>query len=152
MQNIVDLQRVAENKPEAVAALSDSIFLVKILLSDVLCRLELKLKKFQILSSATPAEIENFWTVVLSIDDTIRSAYDTYTKTTVAQSFQLKDFVDHCCRIHHYSFGIKKCGSPTSTVSKPPRLPPDVFASLHHLPDSILGFDTAAFLTQKHFR
>ena len=82
--NITDLRRIAENKPELMDASSDSISPVKILLSDVFCRLELKSKKFQVLGSATPAEIEDFWTVLLSTDDTLRFASDTYTKKTVA--------------------------------------------------------------------
>lgn len=100
--SMADLRRIAQNKPELVAASSDSISPVKILLSDVCHRLELKSKKFQLVSSATPAEIDDFWTAVLSIDDTLRSASDTYTKKTVADSPQLKNFLDHCCRIRHY--------------------------------------------------
>lgn len=133
--SMADLQRIAQNKPELVAASSDSISPVKILLSDVFHRLELKSKKFQVVSSATPAEIDDFWTAVLSIDD----ASDMYTKKTVADSPQLKNFLDHCCRIRLYSFGIKKSGSPTCSICKPVRLPPDVFATLHHLLDPILG-------------
>ena len=116
--NIADLQQVAENKSEVVAASSDSISPVKNLLSDVFCRLELKSKKFQVLSSATPSETDDIWRVVLSIGDTLRSACDTYTKKTIAQSSQFKYFLDHCCRVCHYSFGIRKCGSPTCTVCK----------------------------------
>lgn len=45
----------------------------------------------------------------------------------------------HCCKSRHYYFGILKCGSLNCNICKVPRLPQEVFSTLHHLPDPILG-------------
>ena len=41
----------------------------------------------------------------------------------------------HCCQQRHYSFCIKKCGRADCAICKPPRLPPESFSQIHHLPD-----------------
>ena len=46
----------------------------------------------------------------------------------------LKQFLDHCCQIRHFSFMTLKCGSSDCRICKPPRLPKEVFDTLHHLP------------------
>ena len=52
---------------------------------------------------------------------------------------KLKEFMDHCCQIRHYSFCIKKCGQSDRHICKEPRLPPEVFRDLHMLPDPTPG-------------
>ena len=52
-KNMGDLRRIAENKSELLTAVSDSIYPVKVLLTDVCHRLELKSKKFNVVNSAT---------------------------------------------------------------------------------------------------
>ena len=36
-----------------------------------------------------------------------------------------------------YSFSIKRCGSTACSICAPPRLPAEVFETLHHLPDPV---------------
>ena len=49
--------------------------------------------------------------------------------------------MDHCCHIRHYIFSIKKCGTTHCTICKPPRLPKEIFDTLHHLPDPVRDGD-----------
>ena len=54
---------------------------------------------------------------------------------------QLKRFIDHCCHFRHYQFSIKKCGADDCSICQPPRLPPQVFETVHVLPDPVPGED-----------
>ncbi|CAC5399985.1 unnamed protein product [Mytilus coruscus] len=50
-------------------------------------------------------------------------------------------FMDQCTRNRAYFFCIKKCGDADCNICAPPRLPPDMFAKLHVLPDPFSGED-----------
>ena len=43
--------------------------------------------------------------------------------------------MQHVCRERKYFFSLKKCGKNDWTLCFAPRLPSDVFDTLHHLPD-----------------
>lgn len=47
------------------------------------------------------------------------------------------DFLESHCKVCHYMFSVKKCGSTDCTTCKVPRLPIDVLNDIHHLPDPI---------------
>ena len=49
--------------------------------------------------------------------------------------------MDHCCRKHHCSFEVCKCGSADCNICKPVTLLPDVFKRLKRLPDPTPGVD-----------
>ena len=91
--SMADLRKVAESRPEFVALSLDSLSPVKILLTDFFQRLELKSKPFAVMASAAQAEIDEFWTVVMSIDDSLGSANDQYTKKTLCRLPRLKAFI-----------------------------------------------------------
>ena len=65
----------------------------------------------------------------------------TTKKKKLSQSSQLKDIFDHCCQICHYSFGIKECCVSTCSTYKQIPLPPDIFATLYHLPHPVISAD-----------
>ena len=46
-------------------------------------------------------------------------------------------YLKHACRERKYFFSVKKCGIAGCTLCLKPQLPPDVFSTLHHLPDPI---------------
>ena len=48
-------------------------------------------------------------------------------------------FINHCCQVEHYIFGILKCGKSSCSICKPVRLPSHVFGRLWHLPHPVLG-------------
>ena len=50
---------------------------------------------------------------------------------------------------HHYCFQIKKCGSVECTMCKPPKLPRDIFDTIHFLPDPIQGDDGHYMIFEK---
>ena len=137
--SLSDLRRVSKEYPDFVSAVADSLAPVKIMLTDIFLRLELKSKKFSVFSSATPGEIDSFWIAMLTIDAVLSDPMGKYRKATVAKSSSLRKFLSHCCQVRHYTFSVLKCGKPTCTICRPPRLPSDVFDQLHHLPDPSMG-------------
>lgn len=83
--------------------------------------------------AATDQEIEAFWEIVRTVDDTVTR--DDCAKKVLTNRPALKQFFEHCCLVRHYQFAIKKCGDSSCDICKPPRLPQPVFQSLHHIPD-----------------
>ena len=77
--------------------------------------------------------MEGLWNYTLEIDDTL--SQDDRSKKVLSKKVKLQQFMDHCCHVRHYVFGIKKCGSSSCSICRPPRLPPEVFATIHNLPD-----------------
>ena len=62
------LRAVAERNPPFRDAALDSIAPVKIVLTYIAKRLELKGKKFSVFTAASPEELDDAWTALLSID------------------------------------------------------------------------------------
>ena len=79
--------------------------------------------------------IESSWSRILHIDGQL-SQEDTSAKI-LPQRPGLKRFLEHCCQERLYSFSIKKCGSTACSICAPPRLPGEVFETLHYLPDPV---------------
>ena len=102
------------------------------LLHDIMKRLELKGQAFEVFDAATADEIESFWEILLLLESSLRP--DDTTQRDVKDKERLKAFFSHCCEIHHYSFQVKKCGSPTCGICKPVRMDAHYFDSLHFLP------------------
>ena len=114
------------------------------LLSDVISRLELKQKKFQVYESSSNEDIQAFWEVLELVDPSL-TREDT-KKKDIENKLKLKEFYQHCCRSRHYFFSIKKCGEETCEVCKPLRMPKEEFANIKHLPDPTIG-DEDHYLT-----
>ena len=93
----------------------------------------MKGKPFLVQESTSDKEIESLWSEILRVDDTLTRS-DT-TKKAIKDKENLQKFLESDCRETHYAFSVKKCGSQSCQVCKPPRLPPSVFATLCHLPD-----------------
>ena len=107
------------------------------LLSDVISRLQLKGKKFQLYESSSSEDIDNFWEV-LQLIEPLLTRNDT-TKKDITNKDGLKAFYEHCCRSRHYFFSIKKCGEEQCEICEPPRMPIEEFKKLKHLPDPMNG-------------
>lgn len=104
-------------------------------LHDVFKRLELKGKSFEIYKAAAEDEIQEFWEVLLLVDATLKTE-DT-TKKSIKQKTDMCAFMKHCCKIRHYSFQIKKCGSSSCKICKPVRMDSEMFSTVNFLPDPI---------------
>ena len=90
--------------------------------------------------AATPAEITDLWTALLSIDTHFSLTHSSKCSAKDLTS-QLSEFITHCCRERHYFFDILKCGDSECQVCDPPRLSESVFRSLRHLPDPMPSDD-----------
>ena len=127
------IRSAAENHCGFQEEFKDSLQPATVLLSALFQRLKLKNKSFHIFPSSTSLEIDEFLSVLKQIQRTKASSLTRLT--------QLKNFMDHCCHIRHYIFSIKKCGATHCTICKPPRLPKEIFDTLHHLPDPVRDGD-----------
>lgn len=74
---------------------------------------------------------------MLNIDASLESCF--YTKKTIKSKDAILNFISHCCQQRHYSFTVKKCFVETCSICSPSRLPPEVYQSLHYLPDPVLS-------------
>ena len=111
----------------------DSVAPVKILLSVLFQRLELKKNKFKIGVATSDSDIEEMWGNVTTIDPSV-DPKETLNKGNLSLKPQLVSFLNHCSRQRHYCLEIQKCGESSYTICKPVRLPDDVFV-VRHLPD-----------------
>ena len=88
----------------------DSLSPVKILLSEIIVRLKLKQKPFEMYPAASDDEIRTLWESLLEIDHTL--SYDEkITKASFKSDSsysEIKKFIAHCCHARHYSFCVKK--------------------------------------------
>ena len=100
------IANIANGKPEIIGQVADSLSPVKITLTKIIHRLQLKEKNFKTFSAATTEEIDDFWSALLVLDETL-------TRKAVEHSSheKLKSFISHCCRSARYSFDILKCGN-----------------------------------------
>ena len=132
------LRAVAERNPAFREAALDSIAPVKIVLTDIAKRLELKGKKFSVFTAASPEELDDLWTTLLSIDQEFPHARsDKFSAKELSE--KLVKFIEHCCIQRHYFFDILKCGKVNCDICLPPRLEPHIFSTLNHLPDPVPG-------------
>ena len=101
------LRKVAERRPEFRSACLDSVAPAKVLLTDIVRRLELKEKKFEVFTAATQEELDAFWTSQLAVDAEFQRQC---TDSISAKDFspRLAEFLAHWCRQRHYFFDILK--------------------------------------------
>ena len=118
---------------------SKSLQSVVDLLKNIILWLQLKGEQFDTYDAVSDDEIEAFWEILEQIDETLTMS-DT-TKNAIKDKKDLLSFTDHCCKISHYSFQIKKCGKPNCATCKPVRMDPAAFATIHYLPNPVPGSD-----------
>ena len=123
----------ADRAPGIREEVLDSVSQVKVLLGSLFMRLNLKGKPFIVQESASDEEIESLWSEILHVDDTLTRS--NTTKKAIKDKEKLQKFLESHCRETHYASSVKRCGSQSWQVCKPPRLPPSIFTTLHHLPD-----------------
>ena len=103
------------------------------LLSDIMRRLELNGKKFEVETACSDDELESFWEILLQIESSLSP--DDTTRDKVRDKTSLQEFISHCCQLRHYTFCIKKCGKEGCKVCKPVRMEKESFEKLRFLPD-----------------
>ena len=136
--NLSQLRKAAERTPEIRSAVLDSIEPVKILLSTVFQRLELKGQKFTMFSPASEEDLIHMWSALTTVDSTLECG-KVYRMGGLKDLPKLSKYLSHCCQSRHYSFSIRKCGEASCMICRPVRMPMDIFRNIHHLPDPIPG-------------
>lgn len=134
--SLKQIRSVGENVKTEVA---ESIQPVIDLLADVMCRLELKGKNFEVEEACSESDVENFWEILLQIEPSL-TPEDT-ARDKVKDKKELHSFFSHCCQMRHYSFCIKKCGKDDCSVCRPVRMERAKFEQLRFLPDPIMQED-----------
>lgn len=130
-----EMQKVMQENPNLKEEWEDSIEPVKVLMSSVFQRLNLKDKAFLVFPAATDHEMKAFFSCLCDIDADLTRA--DKLKQCLSQQAGLKKFMDHCCYFRKYVFGVKKCGQDDCSICLPPRLPKEVFDQFQHLPDPV---------------
>ena len=133
-KNMKEIRALAEDKPHVQEAVRESIKPVKELLRNLFQRLALKDKEFKVFSSCSEEDIVELWEEISKVDDSLTRT-DTSNEKIKDKVF-LQSFMANHCVDRQYSFQIKKRGN-TNCVCGDVRLPPDVFATLSHLPDPV---------------
>ena len=128
------IRSLGESNPDLKEEVLDAMSPMKALLQGIFVRLQLKDHKFKTFEAASEQEIDELWSSILNVDDTITP--ETTTKVQVEKQEKFQDFLRDHCKVRHYMFSVKKCVDP-SCICKPPRLSREQFDSLHHLPDPV---------------
>ena len=136
--NMAQLSKVGESKPDLVQAVQDSIEPVKILLTDIMHRFKLKDKPFSVFSAASESNMKELWLELEQIDQSLLFN-EKHWKKDLPNFPQLVQFLSHCCQVRHYSFTIKKCGVSSCSLCRPVRMPREAFDTLSFLPDPVPG-------------
>ena len=128
-----EVRKAADQVPELKKHFASCLLPVKQLLADTLCRLSLKGENFQVPEAVSSEDIDTLFNEVQEVESSLQKS-DTHQKD-LKKFPHLNHFLEHCCVRRKYLFCIKKCGSGECEVCRPPRLPAEVFATLHQFPD-----------------
>ena len=132
--NLTSIRGLGEENPTLEEEVLDAVAPMKALLQGIFTRLHLADHRFETFEAATKLAMEELWKNILAVDATITPEDTTKAKMREKEGF--KKFLQQHCKVRHYMFSIKKCNS-APCVCKPPRLPREVFDSIHHLPDPV---------------
>ena len=132
MKQVCDL---AQRVPELEEAVLDPMEDTKALMYSLFMHLKLKDEPILTFHAASQDDIAALQDKVKLIDDSM-DPKNTQKQSAMKQKV-FQEFYEAHCRSRHYMFSIMKCGKPSCTVCKPPRLPSEVFGDLHHLPDPV---------------
>ena len=97
-------------------------------------RLKLKDQPFTTFSPSSQNAMDELWTNLHVIDSSLLTI-DTIQKS-IASIVGILDFMNSHCKA---MLSVKKCGLQSCQCCKQPRLPTEVFTTLHHLPPQPQG-------------
>ena len=139
LKNRNSLKQIRSVAEEYKTDIAESIQPVVDLLSDIMCRLELKGKKFQVEKACSESDVHNFWEILQQVESSLTP--DDTSRDKVKDKDQLQAFLSHCCQTRHYTFCIKKCGKDDCTICKPVKMDKAKFEKLKFLPDPMMQED-----------
>ena len=137
--NTKQIRLLAAQVPGLKEAVIDSLEAPKSLLCSLFTRLKLKEEPLRVFHASSDLEIDDLWKEIHKVDETL-GREDTTVKLLLPKKKLQAFFHTHCVR-RRYMFSVKKCGDLSCSVCQPPRLPFDVFQSLHHIPDPVPSGD-----------
>ena len=109
--SVGEIRRVAAQN-SLCEELLDSIEPVKVLLTKITERLQLKDKKFKVIQSASRELLAKVWSCLNQRDPDFNLSYtDKISVKVLTPNF--KKFLNHCCCQRHYFFEVRKCGNAT---------------------------------------
>ena len=133
------LRKTRDKREGFKSDVHDSVEPVKILLSDIFQKLQLKEENVSCISPVTDHEISEMWEELKCIDTECGGPQSLKTKSAIAEKASLSQFFSHCCQERHYYFEIKKCGKAYCRICKPIRLDSSIFQKIHQFPDPVPG-------------
>lgn len=139
LKNCNSLKQLRSSGESFKQEIAESIQQPTDLIADVMRRLELKGKKFEVAEACSDARAEAFWEILEQIEPTLTP--DDTTREKIKNKDKLHAFLNHCCQMRHYTFCIKKCGKEDCDICKPVRMDKEQFKKLRFLPDPIMGSD-----------
>ena len=104
----------------------DSVAQVKVLLGS------LSMPKNPLLKKKSNRYGVKFCVLMIHLREATQPRKQSRTKKAIKDKEKLQKFLESHCRETHYAFSVKKCGSQSCNVCKPPQLPPSVFETLQH--------------------
>ena len=114
--SLADLRKLAKRNSQIVSAVGDSLSPVKIQLTKIMERLQLKGTNFKVFAAATKDDIDSFWAALLALDATLDLDHKVTRHSLINSHVKIVDFIMHCCQSSHYTFDILKCGSSDSNL------------------------------------
>ena len=138
--NMSEIRKLAENNPEVRPACLDAVEPVKLLLTRITQRLQLKDKKFSVGTPAAPSDLDDVWKCLSFIDSDFSLQHSDKVSDKLLTPL-IREFMSHCCRERHYFFEVRKCGESLCTMCLQLQLPDDVYARVSDFPDPVMKDD-----------
>ena len=120
--NMSEVQKLAEDNPEVRPAGLDAVELVKLLLTRITERLQLKDKKFSVGTPATPGDLDDVWKCLSLINSDFSLQRNDKLSDKLLTTPLIKEFMSHCCRERHNFFEVKKCEESSCSTFLPLQL------------------------------
>ena len=102
LKNCNSIKQIRSAGGSVKAEIAESVKAPVDLLSDIMRRLELNGKKFEVEMACSENELELFWEILLQIESSLSP--DDTTRDKVKDKVSLQEFISHCCQLRHYTF------------------------------------------------
>ena len=132
--------RIIAEKHNLCEDILDSIEPVKVLLSKITERLQLKDKKFNVMQLASEELQNEVWSCLNRLDSEFNLSYSEKISLNCLTPI-LKQFLSHCCHQCHYFFEVKKCENPECKTCVRLRLSTEEFSKIKLFPDPMMKDD-----------
>ena len=125
--SVSDVRKLDKSNPAVRPACLDAVEPVKLLLTKITERLQLKDKKFTLGNPATTDELDDLWKCLSFIDSEFTLQHSDKVSDKLLTP-PIKEILSHCCRQRHSFFEVRKCGDSSCTICFPLKLSEEEFA------------------------